>query len=305
MSNLSGKYLYHGTLRKMPTGFPNRKDGNWFATDPAQSILHAVQHSGSSDNRTPYLYIYKVINTPKLIKFETVNNFNKFAKGLGFKLEKKQKTFAFSGEDYSIARRLCSNGIYDGWWFPADQTQVVLCNPSRFLKFVKVLKINRPAKGWLNTRFKKGMFKNVNFNKVSTVPVKLNNVININQPSPNHMYLVSPRDGNEKLFDHNGNPVNMNKNTKTFNFKGKSYRVAGSLTLGRMSSNKATVVANRIKARTGLAYKINNVKEVSYQNKNNVESLFQRRERLQSAWLKKFLAPRKNNNNINASALYK
>ncbi|BAT22732.1 hypothetical protein [Yellowstone lake phycodnavirus 3] len=304
MSNLSGKYLYHGTLRKMATGFPNKAGGSWFATDPLQSILHAVQHSGSYNTKTPYLYIYKVIKTPKIIKFNTSSNFNKFAINSGFQLEKKQKTFAFSGENYSIARKLCTNGVYDGWWFPVDQTQVVLCNPSRFLKFVKVLKINRPAKGWMNISFKRGMFKKTNLNKFSTVPVKLNNVININQPSPNHMYLAQNRGDMEKLYDPNGSPVNFNKNTRAFKYRGKSYRLAGSFTLGPMRPNKAKVMANRIKARTGIEYNSNAIKEVSYQNKSNIVPLMKKRELLEQNYYKRLIPRRKNNVNINSSSLY-
>jgi hypothetical protein len=303
MANLTGKYLYHGTLRKMASGFPNKPGGSWFATDPLQSILHAVQHSGSFNTKTPYLYIYKVINTPKIIKFNTVNNFNKFAINMGFQLEKNQKTFAFSGENYGIARKLCSNGVYDGWWFPADQTQVVLCNPSRFLKFIKVLKIIRPAKGWMNISFKRGMFKKININKFSTLPVKLNNVININQPSPNHMYFAQKGE-EEKLYDPNGNPVNFNKNTRAFNYKGKPYRLAGSFTLGPMRPNKAKVMANRIKARTGIEYNSNAIKEVSYQNKNNTVTLMKKRELLEQNYYRRAATRTKNNVNINSSSLY-
>jgi hypothetical protein len=308
MSNLTGKYLYHGTLRKLASGFPNKSEGNWFATDPLQSILHALQASGSYDTRVPYLYIYKVIRNPNIIKFNTSANFNKFATNSGFKLEKGKKTFAFSGENYSIARKLCANGVYDGWWFPADQTQVMLCNPSKFLRFIKVLKIKRPEKGFFGTTFKRGMFKKNNINKFSTVPVKLNDVINLNQPSPDFMYLARKRVGNaviEKLYDSNGNPVNMNKNTKTFNYKGKAYKLEGSFTLGPQRPNKSRIMANRIKARTGNEYAANAITEVSYQNKNAKETLLQKRSRLEANYWARAMKPRKNNTvNINASSLY-
>jgi hypothetical protein len=165
-----GKTLYHGTTQKLPSGFPNKPDGNWFATDPMQAILHAVVHAGRNANKVPYLYIYKVTNSPRIIKFASPNNFNTYAKSLGFKLPNGKNTFTFASLNYNIAKRLCQNNLYDGWWFPADQTQVMLCNPSKFLKLVKILRISRPPGVAYRLRFNNGMWKRKNNkNKISTV----------------------------------------------------------------------------------------------------------------------------------------
>lgn len=164
-----GKTLYHGTTQKLPSGFPNKPDGNWFATDPMQAILHAVVHAGRNANKVPYLYIYKVTRVPKLINFASPNNFNAYAKSLGFKLPNGKNTFAFESLNYNIAARLCQNKVYDGWWFPADQTQVMLCTPSKFLKLVKVLHISRPPGAAYRMRFNNGMWKKKTNNKISTV----------------------------------------------------------------------------------------------------------------------------------------
>ena len=164
-----GKTLYHGTTRKLPSGFPTSPDGNWFATDPMQSILHATRSSGRDANKVPYLYIYKVTRLPKIINFASPNHFNAFAKSLGFKLPKGINTFAFESLNYNIAKRLCQNKVYNGWWFPADQTQVMLCDPSKFLKLVKVLEISRPPNAYYRVRINNGMWKKANRNKISTV----------------------------------------------------------------------------------------------------------------------------------------
>ena len=164
-----GKTLYHGTNRKLPSGFPNKPDGNWFATDPMQSILHAVVYAGRNASNVPYLYIYKVTKSPRIIRFASANNFNTYAKSLGFTLPNGKNTFAFESLNYNIAARLCKNNVYDGWWFPADQTQVMLCNPSKFLKLVKVLHISRPPRAAYRMRTNNGMWKKNNKNKISTV----------------------------------------------------------------------------------------------------------------------------------------
>ena len=122
-----GKTLYHGTVKKLSSGFPNRPSGNWFATHPKQSILHALQAAGGSNMKIPYMYIYKVIKSPKLIRFSSSVNFNRFAKSQGFELPEGSNTFAFSTLNYQVAKKLCENGTYDGWWFPrrSDPSNVV------------------------------------------------------------------------------------------------------------------------------------------------------------------------------------
>jgi hypothetical protein len=248
-----GTTLYHGTVRRLPSGFPNRPSGNWFATDPLQSILHALSSAGRVENKAPYLYIYKVIRSPKIISFATANNFNRYAKGLGFKLPKGMNTFAFESLNYNIAKRLCENKIYNGWWFPADQTQVMLCDPSKFLKFVKVLEIKRPEKGFYRVRWNNGMFSKYNKNKFTTVPAKLNN---INKPSTKSLYYTGSNN-DIKFFNSNGNPANVNRSTKNTL---ASYSSA-------LNEHKARIIANRIKVRTGQVVNFRKIRELPSRNK--------------------------------------
>ena len=51
---------------------------------------------------------------------------------------------AFSTNNIPLAKYLCNEGKYDGWSFPLDQTQVMLCKPMSCLKLVKVLEIQLP-----------------------------------------------------------------------------------------------------------------------------------------------------------------
>jgi hypothetical protein len=71
-----------------------------------------------------------------------------------------------------------------------------------------------------------------------------------------------------------------------------------------MRPNKAKVMANRIKARTGIEYNSNAIKEVSYQNKSNIVPLMKKRELLEQNYYKRLIPRRKNNVNINSSSLY-
>jgi hypothetical protein len=304
-----GKTLYHGSINKLSTGYPNNPNGNWFATDPRQSILHAAQAAGRNADKIPYLYIYKVIHSPKLIKFNTTTNFNAFATKLGLVLPKGENTFAFSNQNYKVAKSVCEEGVYDGWWFPVDQSQVVLCQPIKFLKFVKVLEIKRPSKGFLTTHFKEGMWKSFNLNKISTIPVKINTMINIRQPSNKYIYSVRNYRGSMpyKYFNVNGNPVNINRSGLTFQYRGKTYLSGGGMSsIGNLT--KAKIMVNRIKAKTGMNFHPVNLSQFRLTTKNNLARNSSRREEY-NKWLKKSEAHRlgngnKNNANLNASALY-
>ena len=108
-----GTTLYHGTLSKLPNGFPNSKDGNWFATDATQSILHALASHKARQTHTPYLYIYKLINVPKITKFRDRNNLNAFASTLGFNTNYGSMAFTnananmMGGGSHQTRHRLC------------------------------------------------------------------------------------------------------------------------------------------------------------------------------------------------------
>lgn len=178
MKKLLGRSLYHGTGNVLiPNGFPTMKEGNWFSTNPNEARLHAVLSS-----KTDYglLYVYKVIKEPNIIKFDTVKEFNSYANEVAkFVI---RKTWAFSENDKHIAIQLCKKGIYDGWWFPMDQSQVMLCNPKKFLRLVKILHIDKP-RGAHRPTFKRNnkgarLVKH-NDNKFKATPITLNNVFKL------------------------------------------------------------------------------------------------------------------------------
>jgi len=264
-----GKTLYHGTNVKLLSGFPNRTGGNWFATDPRQAILHSIHGNNSNDRM--YLYIYKVINPPTVIKFNSLQNFNKFSKGQGFQMQRESAT-SYNNQNKQVAQKLCQNGVYDGWWFPSDQTQLMLCRPSSFLRFVKVLRVS--AHSLYFPRFRNGMWKeNASF-KYSTTPISLNNVVNKNQPNKNAIYSVYNSDS---WFNASGNPINVVKNGNLYMYKNMAYgspiRIGGSK-------------SNIMKRRLGL----------SPNDRRNVIERTPKRNFIRK--------PIKNNTNLNASSIY-
>jgi hypothetical protein len=299
-----GKTLYHGSINKLTTGYPNNPKGNWFSTDPKQSILHTVSAARTNKYTIPYLYIYKVIHSPRLIKFNTPANFNALARKMGLVLPKGRNTFAFSNENYKVAAQVCKEGVYDGWWFPADQSQVVLCEPMKFLKFVKVLEIKRPEKGFLMSQFRNGMWKSLNLNKISTSAVKLNNILNLKQPSNKYLYFTNSN-GIYKFFNLNGNPVNVNIFKKTFNYKGQTY-LTNAYMKGVENATLAKIMINRIKNKTGENIRRVSLGQLRLETKNNAE-----RSRLTLEAHRRYLRRMRErpvvikNVSLNASALYK
>lgn len=305
-----GKTLYHGTLKKLASGFPSRPSGNWFATDPRQAMFHALQSAEHSNTKVPYMYIYKVIQSPRVLRFASPVNFNRYAKAQGFELPEGLNTFAFSSQNYQVAKKLCENGTYDGWWFPEDQTQVMLCNPSKFLKFVKVLQIKRPAKGFYEVKFKNGMWTKNNINKFTTVPAKLNNIININQPPSTSLYYYYTRPNYQyKFIDVNGIPVNVNKSKKTFIYKNKTYMTHGSMSSSITNDpnrKKAQIISNRIKARTGENVNVRNIGQFFLNNgKRNFKEIYAKRAALNNYYNRLTGAKPTNVTNLNASSLYR
>jgi hypothetical protein len=313
MSALVGKYLYHGSINKLSTGFPTKKNGNWFSTDPLQSILHSLSLSAKDEYKVPYLYIYKVAKEPNIIKFNTPNNFNSYATSMGAQLGKSNETFAFSNANYNIAKKLCENGTYNGWWFPADQEQVMLCDPPKFLRFIKVLRIKKPEKGWYSTVFSKGIWTKEN-NKFTTVAVTLNNIINRNQPSPKLLYYVKNNEGTHRYYNVNGDPIKI-KSVKTsngtvfaFDLKGKTYKLAN-IHYGNIPNDnkgiKRAIMANRLKVDKTKKRNIGSASFTNFENKTNYKAM---KKEVINKWRAKRFARKINlinNNTINISNLYK
>ena len=131
-----GKYLYHGTSALGNSFIPNRQGGNWFSTQAKQSILHSIS---TRVTQVAVLYMYKVVKPIKIKKINSEAEFNKWAlKNFDIKPENGFRTLAFSGNNKQVAEALCATGTYDGWWFPKDQSQVMICNPKKFLQLVKI-----------------------------------------------------------------------------------------------------------------------------------------------------------------------
>jgi len=149
----------------------------------------------------------------------------------------------------------------------------MLCRPSSFLRFVKVLRIST-AKLY-STRFRNGMWKeNASF-KYSTTPISLNNVINKNQPNKNAIYSVY---NSNSWFNVTGNPINVVKNGNLYRYKNITYGYSL-----RLEGSQSNIMRKRI----GL----------SPNDKRNI--LMSRPKR------NFFIKPIKNNTNLNASSLYK
>jgi hypothetical protein len=152
----------------------------------------------------------------------------------------------------------CRTG--DGWWFPTDQSQLMLCNPPRFLKFAKVLKINSNANIWKNIRFNntwlgplkhqwagRGWIKN-GLKKFSTEPIRLNNIINKNQPSHNSIYVIPTFIGGNSpaYFNVNGLRLrNINK-TNTFVYRGETFNTGILNNPVNMTVGKKTIIFGKI-----------------------------------------------------------
>lgn len=291
-----GKTLYHGTLMRLAGGFPTSPGGNWFATDPQQSILHALKSAGFNQEKTPYLYIYKIIKTPRILKFNSGANFTAWANSKGIRTN-SNNGIQGTNKNYELARKLCTNGEYDGWWLPSDQTQVMLCRPSGFLQFVKVLEIKRPQEGGVDPRFVTGvtgaMWKRALYDtsKISTVPVSLNNLIKKNQPNSATFYEYSPNTGATKLFNSNG--VEIPYNGDQFNYKGRVYH-KGAFTRA-LNANTQRIIANRIKQRSGVNVNSKFIRAAPHRTKANWNASLARRNQLRR--LGRMAANSNNNNN--------
>lgn len=234
----AGKTLYHGTKFKYPTGIPIRNEGVWFATNPLQSILHVAQKGvGLATNINPlYFYIYKTVKPIRVLKFDSGQNMNNWA--ARHDLNNGKGTFAFSNRDYKLAQYLCTQGVYDGWWFPNDQTQVMLCKPSELLKFVKVMEITFPYGHPARINFSKGnntgqyiVSESGRKYKYKLINTSLNQLINIRAPPKNAVYSVRKNgqynNSSIKLFNNLGRPLKLTnkqlRSPKGFKLNGKTY----------------------------------------------------------------------------------
>ena len=159
MINLSAPTLFHGTNKILPSGYPDKPEGSWFAKSPHQAILHTITREPA------YLYVYHLRTKPRLIDIKTSNDFRNLGNHL-LRYNNKPMNFAFSERNRNMSKTLCQRlpHIADGWHFPRDQDQVMLCNPKKFLKLYKVYKITGAKTGLhvnfvTNTSYNRAYFK--------------------------------------------------------------------------------------------------------------------------------------------------
>jgi len=175
--NFRAPALFHGSGSLLKKGYPTAAGGSWFAKSPHQSILHAIARTG---NAPAYLYVYHLKKTPKLININSSANFNKL--GIHLVREAPENGWAFSNANYRVAERLCeiTPKLADGWHFPKDQTQVMLCKPKEFLELYKAYKIESYTKT-IEPKFRLNYSGNrgywlrpmgLKYGKLSPIPIK-------------------------------------------------------------------------------------------------------------------------------------
>jgi hypothetical protein len=290
-----GKTLYHGTKSKFSSGIPMGKKGTWFATNPVQAILHAAVKSSEFLDEPIYFYIYKTERPVRVLKFDSSKNMNNWAVRSGFELPKKG-TFAFTNQNYKLAEHLCKAGLYDGWWFPNDQTQVMLCRPVESLRFVKVMEIKFPYGKPEGINFIKGNNRGQYVvdeagrkYKYKLVKVKLSN---LNKVPGNALYYVTPKKPtsqtlNAKYFTADGRPLpNLTrekfKSKNGFLINEKRYFSVNNSSISNENINK---LRERIFEKTGTRLALSNwtiqktniMNEKAYRDADKIMELYKKR----------------------------
>jgi hypothetical protein len=195
------------------------------------------------------------------VKIEEPNNITRLSKQLGGVEHEVMHSRPFSVNNFNLAKRLCAAGTANGWWFPGDQKQVMLCQPSKFLKFVKVLEIEPPVRGNYKVNFTRtastGMWEKRGATKFKLMPTTLNAIVNTNQPSNKYFYTTVNEDEKVKnYYDVNGRIIVIPKNKaiKTFNYRGNTYvkhKFTEKLIQNKINKPAAKIMANRILAQSG------------------------------------------------------
>ena len=189
-----GKKLYHGSVNRLPNGIPNRTTGSWFATNMNQSAMHALYANVGE----AVVYEYTVIQPIRVIHFNSIANFNKWATNQGANKGSKV-SFIVSAANKILAEKLCASGTYDGWSFPSLQKQIMICNPRKFLRLDAVYRVKSNSK---NINFSIGNTGvrynytqnpgnlNIMWSKVPYTANKINlsNIKNIYEPDPTKIY---------------------------------------------------------------------------------------------------------------------
>jgi hypothetical protein len=230
----AGRTLYHGAKYKLNSGYSPSTTGVWFTTNSLQAVLHVADRTkGSTDPM--HVYIYKTLKPLRVLKFDSKQNMNNWAVRSGFNIPENTKTFAFTNKNFGLAKYLCEKGEYDGWWFPKDQNQVMLCKPREVLRFMKVVEVVFPY-GKPSTRFNKGNNKAEyvvdevgHKHKYKLVNKTLNTLRNITNVPKNAIYVAKATNNSRTLyFNSSGKQLthlNQNKiqSANGFNINGKKF----------------------------------------------------------------------------------
>lgn len=177
----TGTILYHGTFTRLPNGLPNRNTGTWFSRSRNQSVFHAT------NSRQGFLYKYTVIKPISLIHFNSIKNFNAWAISRGHVMNSLWNSFIKGAGNKVVAQKLCKSKNYAGWSFPALQDQIMLCNPSEYLKLEDIYKIkSKSTNTTFNVKNNTAMWRGSN--NYDLEPINLKNIPNIFEPPSNKIY---------------------------------------------------------------------------------------------------------------------
>lgn len=247
----AGTKLYHSSSRKLSGGFPNSPNGNWFATDMFDSVVHIVRMTGRNGwgSHPMYMYVCETTKNLNLLLFENTNNARNFAMTMP-----NFNNSAMAGVPYyNMARFLCNQEPrkYNGWSMPNDQSQIMLCRPSEYVRFVKVMELKLPSGRPYLLHFRKSYEqrklvndKNRVFNyKLINVP--FNKVVNSKYPPANAVYLV----GRNAYYNHLGRRIenlNMEKLNRGFTINGVQ-KIKTGVQFTMQNKNQINTLKQRIK----------------------------------------------------------
>lgn len=129
--NIELDIIYHGTLNNFSPSEINSP--SWFSIEEDQSvkwIYYKYKKNNCVGIKTGYLHKFKFIKTPNLLDINNDINNN-------YRLEIN----AYGNNMFSDRIMKGEYGDYDGYINLEDQAEIMLCNPSKFLKIIETTKI--------------------------------------------------------------------------------------------------------------------------------------------------------------------
>lgn len=132
-----GDTIYHGTAQKLRGDYPSNDGGNWFAVERGQSELHAIdrlrQRDPDADGEpTAYLYQYRVVAPLRLLNFGNQKFYAQAVRDFIDPSLRGQDPFDMGNG--MAAARLCRASKFDGWINVFDQSEIMICQPRKFLE---------------------------------------------------------------------------------------------------------------------------------------------------------------------------